>query len=99
MLQKYADNGIKNYTQAGMNPAAGYKIISRKQLTDYEPDLSPEVTAALLLPDTGRIIPYEYGIALWENAVANGVELLLGNRITSYNVCYTKLLRTCAPWS
>ncbi len=81
VLQKYADNGIKNYTQAGMNPAAGYKIISRKQLTDYEPDLSPEVTAALLLPDTGRIIPYEYGIALWENAVANGVELLLGKQV------------------
>ncbi len=40
-----------------------------------EPYVHPDVTAALYSPDAGNLIPYEYAIALAENAVDNGVEL------------------------
>ena len=40
-----------------------------------EPKIAPEATAALFSPDAGTLIPYEYTIALAENAVDNGVEV------------------------
>jgi glycerol-3-phosphate dehydrogenase len=42
---------------------------------EKEPYVNPEVTAALYSPDAGNVIPYEYTVALAENAVDNGVEL------------------------
>ena len=40
-----------------------------------EPAIDPEITAALHSPDAGTLIPYEYTIALAENAADNGVEV------------------------
>ncbi len=51
------------------------RIINREELLELEPYVNPEVTAALLAPDAGNLIPYEFAIALAENAVDNGVEL------------------------
>jgi len=58
-----------------------YRILSREELREREPEIGSDVRWALLLPDAGQIIPYEYGIALWENAVANGVRLELNARV------------------
>ncbi len=80
-LERYIQNGIENYSLTDSSPPE-YRILSGRELRAFEPELSPDVTAALFLPDVGRIIPYEYGIALWENAVKNGVELKLGARVT-----------------
>ncbi len=41
-----------------------------------EPKIAPEATAALFSPDAGTLIPYEYTIALAENAADNGVEVI-----------------------
>lgn len=51
------------------------RIVGREELLKLEPYINPEVTAALLAPDAGNLIPYEFAIALAENAVDNGVEL------------------------
>jgi len=43
---------------------------------DPSPSPDQECTAALLSPDAGTLIPYEYTIALAENAADNGVEVI-----------------------
>eukprot|EP01063_Lacrimia_lanifica_P015716 TRINITY_DN22394_c0_g1_i1.p1 TRINITY_DN22394_c0_g1~~TRINITY_DN22394_c0_g1_i1.p1 ORF type:complete len:605 (+),score=119.94 TRINITY_DN22394_c0_g1_i1:34-1848(+) len=42
-----------------------------------EPEVAPHITAALAAPDAGVVAPYEYCIALCENAADNGVEFRL----------------------
>ena len=46
------------------------------ELRRMEPKIAPEATAALFSPDAGTLIPYEYTIALAENAADNGVEVI-----------------------
>lgn len=48
-----------------------------------EPHVSPDCVAALYSPDAGNVIPYEYTIALAENAVDNGVELRIRREVTA----------------
>lgn len=48
-----------------------------------EPHINPNTVAALLAPDAGNLIPYEYAIALLENAVDNGVELRIRREVIS----------------
>ncbi|MDQ7771981.1 MAG: NAD(P)/FAD-dependent oxidoreductase [Elusimicrobiales bacterium] len=53
----------------------GLGIVDRDWLDANEPNLSREVTAALLCPTAGMISPYRFVHALVENAVGNGVVL------------------------
>ena len=64
LLQRGKTNGVKNL-----------RIVKRDELFKMEPTLDEACTAALLSPDAGTLIPYEYTIALAENAVDNGVEV------------------------
>ena len=48
-----------------------------------EPKIAPEATAALFSPDAGTLIPYEYTIALAENAADNGVEVRTRRMVSS----------------
>jgi glycine/D-amino acid oxidase-like deaminating enzyme len=57
-------------------------ITDIEQLRRMEPYLHPNVKAALYSPDAGNVIPYEYTIALAENAVDNGVELRIRRKVT-----------------
>lgn len=63
-------NGVKNL-----------RIIGKEELFKLEPFVNPSATAALLSPDAGNLIPYEYTIALCENAVDNGVELRIRREV------------------
>ena len=61
----------------------GLEILSREQVLEKEPNINPQVVGALYAP-TGAIVgPYEYTIALMENAVANGGVLKLGSEVTA----------------
>lgn len=61
----------------------GLEILNREQVLEKEPNINPQVTGALYAP-TGAIVgPYEYTIALMENAVANGGVLKLGSEVTT----------------
>jgi hypothetical protein len=64
LLERGAINGVKRL-----------RILNKEEVFAMEPYLSEDVTAALYSPDAGNMIPYEYAIALAENAVDNGVEL------------------------
>ena len=71
MLQKNGiENGVKDLS-----------IIETDEILDIDPNLNPEVKYALYAKDVGVTSPYEYTIALAENAVSNGVSLLLNHRI------------------
>jgi glycerol-3-phosphate dehydrogenase len=59
------------------------KIVYKDELFAMEPHVHPDCVAALWSPDAGNLIPYEYAIAMAENAVDNGVELRIRRMVTS----------------
>lgn len=75
-LHKIYGKGLKNGVQ-------GLEIIDGDKARQMEPYLSKEVKAALYCRDAGVTSPYEFVIALAENAVANGVELRLNSEVTA----------------
>ncbi|OGR63408.1 MAG: hypothetical protein A2X31_09070 [Elusimicrobia bacterium GWB2_63_22] len=60
----------------------GMALVDRAWLDANEPNLGPEVKAALLVPSAGIISPYRFVYALVENAVRNGVQLKTSCRVT-----------------
>jgi len=71
LLRRGAENGVQNL-----------RIVRGAELRALEPNLSDDSTAALLSPDAGTLIPYEYTIALAENAADNGVEVRIRRMVT-----------------
>jgi L-2-hydroxyglutarate oxidase LhgO len=59
------------------------EIIDQAELRRLEPFIHPDAIGALRSPDAGTITPYEYTIALAENAVDNGVELALRREVVA----------------
>jgi glycerol-3-phosphate dehydrogenase len=57
--------------------------LTREEAIALEPNLSDAVIAALELPSTGIISPWEVTIAAMEDAVNNGTELFLDNKVIS----------------
>ena len=70
LLVRGATNGVKNL-----------RIVRGDELATMEPNIAPEITAALHSPDAGTLIPYEYTIALAENAADNGVEVRIRRQL------------------
>lgn len=70
LLERGHKNGVQNL-----------RIIDQQELLQLEPDLDRSCVGALLSPDAGTITPYEYTIALAENACDNGVELRLRREV------------------
>lgn len=82
VLDKYKKQGDLSRKSCSA-PPVNYRIIEKDELLSLEPDLNTNVHCAMIAPDAGRIIPYELGIALWENAISNGVELKLNREVLS----------------
>jgi len=59
------------------------ELIRGDKLKEIEPHLNSEVKVALYAKSVGVTSPYEFVIALVENAITNGVELKLENEVTS----------------
>ncbi|HLV10143.1 MAG TPA: FAD-dependent oxidoreductase, partial [Halanaerobiales bacterium] len=57
------------------------QLIEEGKLLEMEPNLNPDAKYALYAPTAGIISPYEYAIALADNAVINGVEVLLETEV------------------
>ena len=74
-LEKLMNMGLEN----GLDDL---EIIDQEKLREIEPKVSDEATAALYCKGAGVCSPYEYVIALMENAIANGVELKLLSKVT-----------------
>lgn len=74
-LYRIYENGLKN----GVDDIS---IIEREEILKMEPALNPEVKYALYCKGAGLCSPYEFAIALAENAIENGVKLKLNSRVT-----------------
>lgn len=72
LLSKGKTNGVK-----------GLKILNQEELRQVEPNINPDATAALYAPSAGIVIPFEFTIALAENAANNGVEFRCQCEVTS----------------
>ena len=72
LMERGRQNGVQNL-----------RIIEREELLQLEPHVDPAAVAALHSPDAGTITPYEYTIALVENAVDNGVEVRTRREVVS----------------
>lgn len=69
------------YERGQKNGVPQLKILNKEEIEKLEPNIGKEVTKALYAPTAGIIGPWELAIALAENAVDNGVELLLNNEV------------------
>jgi glycerol-3-phosphate dehydrogenase len=63
------------------NGVKGLVILNQEELRAVEPFVAPEADSALLCSDAGVCSPYEFAIALAENAVENGVDLRLLHQV------------------
>lgn len=59
----------------------GLRIVDQPWLKEHEPNLSPEIVAALFAPTAGVISPYRWVYDLAENAARNGVKIRLGHKV------------------
>jgi len=71
LMERGRKNGVKNL-----------RIVKKAEVHEMEPYLDPNVTAALYSPDAGTVIPYEFAIALAENAADNGVDVKIRHQVT-----------------
>ena len=75
-LQILLDRGIQN-------GVPGVEIVSGDRALELEPNISGNVTAALVAPSGGIVCPYELTIAAAGNAMDNGVRLYTGFEVIS----------------
>ena len=62
--------------QGRENGVHGMRLLSAKEMLALEPNANPEVTAALLVPESGITSPYEMTYALADHAAVNGAVFL-----------------------
>lgn len=75
-VRELYDRGIEN-------GIGGMTILTGEEARAIEPNLSPAVTAALHIPSSGIICPYELTIAAVGNAMDNGAELKRNFAVTA----------------
>jgi len=71
------------YENGAKNGARGLKILSAAEVRSIEPNSSAQIKGALHCSTAGVTSPYELTIALAENAVRNGVALMLNHEVTA----------------
>ncbi len=67
-LQKLYERGLRNGVK-------GMRVLSKEEALQLEPNLNGLVVAALLAPSAAIISPWEYTLALAENAALNGARI------------------------
>ena len=60
-----------------------YSILTKEQLKQSEPNLSDAITLGLSLPTTGIVTPWQVCIAAMEEAILNGTQLCLNERVVA----------------
>jgi glycerol-3-phosphate dehydrogenase len=59
------------------------RVVGREELHKYEPAVSSDIKATLFFPSAGVVNPFDLTIAYAENAVQNGVNLVLDTIVQS----------------
>ena len=70
------------YERGVANGVRGMKLLSREEVLEREPNLTPEVRGALYAPSAGVVNPWRLCIAMSEAAAENGVEFFLDHEVT-----------------
>jgi len=76
---------IKRFVKRAEDNGVEVKILNKEETRKIEPFVSDEVVGSLYAPSAGIINPFELTVALCENAMDNGVELLLNEEVTEIN--------------
>ncbi|MBA7467632.1 MAG: FAD-dependent oxidoreductase [Spirochaeta sp.] len=71
------------YNRGLANGVPEMRILNGGEVRKMEPNLNEKIIGALHAPTAGIIDPWDLALALAENAVENGVELLLNHRVTA----------------
>ncbi len=74
----------KLYERAILNGVPEIEIIRKNEVLYKEPKVNQEVKGALWTPTTGVIDSFEAVVAACENALENGVKLLLNTKFTGF---------------
>lgn len=75
---------VRGLYERGMeNGIPGLKVLSQEEVREVEPHIDEDVIGALHAATAGIVGPFELTIALAENAVDNGAELLLNSEVTN----------------
>ena len=85
-MKEEADNAKKN----GLK---GVRIVDHDEIMKLEPNINPDVKFGLFDPNTGTINPFEWTMALVENAAMNGVKVLLNAGVTNIHTANGKIAR------
>lgn len=84
MLAGKIPEGIVAYGEkAGIR---GLRVLSRSEVLELEPNVTPEAVAGVFDPNYGMVCPYKLTIALAEHAVINGARVFLNTEVTGMRV-------------
>ena len=72
---------LEELSKRGDSNGVPTKLLSGEEVRAMEPNISPEVKAALLCPTAGIVNPFTLVAHCMENALDNGVELSLGEEV------------------
>ena len=72
----------KKLSQGLANGVRGLRLLDRDEILALEPKLCANVRLGLYAPEAGTVIPWELGLAAAENAVRNGVKIMLNTKVT-----------------
>ena len=67
------------------NGLEGIEILNGEEVKEEEDAITDDVISAVKVPSTGIVDPYQYTIALYENAVKNGVDFYLETEVVGFN--------------
>lgn len=70
--------------QGEENGVAGLTILERDEIFSMEPNLNPEIRYALYAPTAGITEPWMVAISAVENALQNGLKLVLGEQVLGF---------------
>ncbi|MEN2983649.1 MAG: NAD(P)/FAD-dependent oxidoreductase [Dictyoglomaceae bacterium] len=82
LLKRGEKNNVPNLT-----------ILKGEEIFEKEPNLSREIKYALWAETAGIIEPWEATIAVTENAIQNGLRLILGERVIDFEVKNKRIIK------
>ncbi len=66
------------------NGVEDIEVLREEEVYEEEEKITPDVLAAVKIPSTGIVDPYQLTIALFENAKKNGVDFYLGTKVVDF---------------
>ncbi|MCR4426707.1 MAG: NAD(P)/FAD-dependent oxidoreductase [Firmicutes bacterium] len=97
LAPEQVDHLLELKARGERNGVPGLEIISGDRLREREPAVSRDAVAALWAPTAGITSPWELAIACAENAVENGVELLLDSPVLGMQVAGGRIVTVSVP--